>query len=121
MMAEDDDSATKHLMRVFAPLHRSAMGTAVGIVLGTLIFLATLGSLRRDWHGAQHLGLLSQYFVGYSVSLKGALIGLLWGFVSGYVLGWAFALLRNVAVWVYLIGLRSRADMEQYSDFLDHT
>ncbi len=92
----------------------------MGIVLGTIVFLATLVSIERDPYSAEHLGLLSQFFVGYSVSLRGALIGLVWGFVTGYVLGWAFALLRNVAVWIYFISLRSRADMEQYSDFLDH-
>jgi len=119
-MGEQDNLAANPLVQAFAPLHRSAMGTAVGIVLGTIIFLATLVSVGRDQHSAEHLGLLSQFFVGYSVSLKGALIGLVWGFVTGYVLGWMFAFLRNVAVWVYFIGLRSRADMEQYSDFLDH-
>jgi ABC-type dipeptide/oligopeptide/nickel transport system permease subunit len=119
-MGEEGKPAANPLIQAFAPLHRSAMGTAVGIVLGTMIFLATLASMGRDPYSAGHLGLLSQFFVGYSVSLRGALIGLVWGFVTGYVVGWAFALLRNVAVWIYLIGLRSRADMEQYSDFLDH-
>jgi predicted metal-binding membrane protein len=119
-MGESSGPAANPLVQAFAPLHRSAMGTAVGIVLGTLIFLATLASARRDPHSAGHLGLLSQFFLGYSVSLRGALIGLVWGFVAGYILGWTFALMRNVAVWIYLIGLRSRADMEQYSDFLDH-
>jgi predicted metal-binding membrane protein len=119
-MDEEDKPAASPLIQAFAPLHRSAMGTAAGIVLGTIIFLATLASMGRDPYSFEHLGLLSQFFLGYSVSLRGALIGLIWGFVTGYVVGWAFALLRNVAVWIYLIGLRSRADMDQYSDFLDH-
>jgi hypothetical protein len=117
-MGEEGRQAANPLIQAFAPLHRSAMGTAVGIVLGTMIFLATLASIRRD--PAEHLRLLSQFFIGYSVSLQGALLGLVWGFATGYVVGWTFALLRNVAVWIYLIGLRSRVDMEQYSDFLDH-
>lgn len=119
-MSDPDNLSANPLMRAFAPLHRSAMGTAGGIVLGTIIFLATFVSMERDLHSSEHLGLLSQFFVGYSVSLKGAFIGLIWGFVTGYVLGWAFAFVRNVAVWIYLIAMRSRADVEQYSDFLDH-
>ena len=107
-------------MRAFAPLHRSAMGLACGIVFGTLIFLVTVASTVRDWHSARHVGLLSQYFIGYSVSIRGALVGLIWGFATGYVFGWGFALLRNASVWIYLMSLRSRNDMEQYSDFLDH-
>jgi hypothetical protein len=119
-MSQEDNPTANPLMQAFAPLHRSALGTAGGIVLGTIIFLATLVSMERDWQSAEHLGLLSQFFVGYSVSLRGAFIGLIWGFVTGYALGWTFALLRNVAVWIYLVALRSRADMEQYGDFLDH-
>ena len=119
-MAEKGKPEANPLILAFAPLHRSAMGMAAGIVLGTIIPLATLASIERDRYSAEHLGLLSQFFMGYSVSLRGALIGLVWGFVTGYVLGWTFALLRNLAVWIYLVSLRSRADMEQYSDFLDH-
>jgi hypothetical protein len=92
----------------------------VGIVLGTIIFLGTLVSMERDHYSAEHLGLFSQFFVGYSVNLRGALIGLVWGFVTGFVLGWTFALLRNLTVWIYLFAMRSRADIDQYSDFLDH-
>jgi predicted metal-binding membrane protein len=119
-MGQGDDLANKELVRAFAPLHRAAMGLAFGIVLGTLVFLVTLVSMDRDLHSARHVGLLSQFFVGYSVSIRGALIGLVWGFVTGYILGWATALLRNLAVWIYLMLLRSRTDMDQYSDYLDH-
>ncbi len=35
----------------------------------------------------QHLGLLSNYFPGYSVTLGGSLIGFVYAFVIGYGLG----------------------------------
>lgn len=120
MKGEEGNSDSKELIRAFAPLHRAAMGLAIGIVFGTVVFLATVISMDRDLEAARHVGLLSQFFIGYSVSLRGALVGLAWGFATGYVLGWSFALLRNVFVWIYLFFLRSRSDMEQYSDFLDH-
>jgi hypothetical protein len=37
----------------------------------------------------------------------------------GFVLGYGFALIRNAALWIWLTTVRSRAEMEQYSDFLD--
>ena len=84
------------------------------------MFFATLTSLRSDPYPTQHLGLLAQFLMGYSVSYGGAVIGLIWGFVLGYVLGWSFALLRNLSVRLYVARLRLRADMEQYGDFIDH-
>ena len=41
-------------------------------------------------------------------------------FGVGFVLGYGFAFTRNAAVWLWLTVIRSRAEMDQYSDFLDH-
>jgi hypothetical protein len=100
MAEESKQPDANTLIQASAPLHRRAMGMGVGVPLGTLIFLATLASMTRDVQPEEHLALLAQYFVGYSVSFTGALIGLVWGFV--------------------LVSLPSRDDTEQYTDFLDH-
>jgi len=109
------------LVRAFAPLHRMAMGVAWGTVLGAIIFLMTAALLIK---GGVRIGptlrLLNEFFFGYSVTWPGAFIGLLWGFGVGFMLGWGFALVRNLACWVWLTVIRSRAEMEQYGDFLDH-
>jgi len=112
-------SAESPLLRAFAPLHRTAMGVAWGVVCGGLLALATLAPVIR---GVDFLsfGLLSQFLWGYSVSWSGVLIGVLWGFGVGFALGYGFALIRNAAVWLWLTIIRSRAEMEQYSDLLDH-
>jgi hypothetical protein len=107
------------LLLGFAPLHRTAMGVALGVVLGALIFLLTCLALPRG-HSTMNPGLLAQFFPGYGVSTSGAFVGLLWGFGVGFILGWGFAWLRNLAVRVYLRAMRSRAEIEQYGDFLDH-
>jgi hypothetical protein len=117
---ERSDAAEPPLTRAFATLHRHALGTGVGVALGTIVFAATLASMKRDPYPARHLGLLSQFFLGYSVSLSGAFIGLAWAFFAGYAFGWLFALLRNVAIWVYLVRIRMHTEMEQYAGFLDH-
>jgi len=116
----EDNIVDRPLLRAFAPLHRSALGIACGVVLGGLICAATLVLVIRGGYLNVKLYLLAQFFLGYSVSWLGALIGFLWGWAVGFVLGYGFALVRNAAVWVWLTVIRSRAEMEQYSDFLDH-
>jgi hypothetical protein len=116
----DDNTVDGPLLRAFAPLHRSALGIACGVVVGGLIYAATLVLVLHGRDPNVKLYLLNQFFWGYSVSWLGALIGFLWGWVVGFVLGYGFALVRNAAVWMWLTVIRSRAEMEQYSDFLDH-
>src|SRR5271157_191118 len=115
----ESDSVPSPLLRAFAPLHRTAMGVACGVVGGGLLAIASLVLVLRG-KDMLSLGLLGQFFPGYSVSWSGVFIGLLWGFGVGFVLGYGFAFVRNAAVWIWLTVIRSRAEMEQYSDFLDH-
>jgi hypothetical protein len=96
------------------------MGLAFGTVLGGLLGLATLILAMRGGFPEPNLNLLSQFFWGYSVSYRGAFVGFIWGMVVGYVMGWGFALVRNIVFWIWLTVIRSRAEMEEYSDFLDH-
>ncbi len=121
MVEVDKDKLPSPLLLAFAPLHRVAMGVAVGVVLGGLILLMTITLVIRGGpFPGPRLGLLSQFFFGYTVTVPGAFVGLLWGFAAGFILGWGFAVLRNLVVWIWLTVIRSRAEMEQYSDFLDH-
>lgn len=110
------------LLLAFAPLDKRALGIACGVVCGLIVFLATVVLLITHDRGplGPNLGLLSQYFWGYSVSWGGALIGLLWGSLLGFVVGWFLALLRNLVLALYLFSVKARADIEQYRDFLDH-
>lgn len=120
-MNERQDTLPEPVLQAFAPLHKLAMGVAWGTVLSGLIFLMTVALLLKGGeHVGPNLGLLGQFFIGYTVTWTGALVGLLWGFAAGFVLGWGFALTRNLTLWVWLMIIRSRAEMEQYGDFLDH-
>lgn len=120
MAVEDSPEVRSALLLAFAPLHRLAMGVAVGMVLGGLMFLVTIVQVIRGGVSAPNLWLLGQFFIGYRVTIPGAFVGLLWGFGVGFLLGWGFALLRNMINWIWLTVIRSRAEMEQYGDFLDH-
>jgi len=120
MAVEDSPEVRSALLLAFAPLHRLAMGVAVGVVLGGLVFLVTIVQMIRGGGAGPNLWLLGHFFIGYRVTVPGAFIGLLWGFAVGFLLGSGFALLRNMIVWIWLTVIRSRAEMEEYGDFLDH-
>jgi hypothetical protein len=120
MPAQKDGLVQPPLLRAFAPLHKTALGVACGVALGCLVSGITLVSVLQGRYPSPNLGLMGQFFWGYSISWIGVFVGLLWGFGLGFLLGWGFALTRNVVVWIWLTVIRSRAEMEQYSDFLDH-
>jgi hypothetical protein len=109
------------VLLAFAPMHRLGMGVAGGVVSGAMLFVMTMILvLKGGYPIGPTLGLLGHFFFGYSVTFGGAFIGFGWGFVSGFLLGWTFAVLHNVLIWIWLVVVRSRAEMEQYGDFLDH-
>lgn len=109
------------VLLAFAPLHRLGMGVAGGVVFGGGLFLMTVVLLLQGGYPVgPTLGLLGHFFFGYTVTWPGALVGLAWGFFAGFLLGYAFALAHNLAVWLWLVAVKSRAEMEQYGDFLDH-
>jgi hypothetical protein len=120
MPAQKNSAGKRPLLQAFAPLHRSALGMACGLVLGGLLAATTLALVIQGGYPEPNLYLLAQFFWGYSISWRGVLIGFLWGWGVGFILGWVFALVRNAAFWIWLTVIRSRAEMEQYSDFLDH-
>jgi len=75
-------------------LQAKAFALSLGIVGGLTIFLVTNWSLLRGSKG-EHLSLLGNFFLGYSFSFFGSLIGLVWGFVTMFVVGWVVASLYN--------------------------
>jgi Na+/proline symporter len=67
-----------------------------------------------------NLHLLSQYFAGYTVTVKGAFIGMGYSFVWGFLFGWLFAYLRNVSLAFYIYRVKKKTEMLSFGDFLDH-
>lgn len=104
----------------FAPLHKLAMGVACGTAAGLVMLLVTVVTLLREPMPGLDLGLVSQFFTGYTVSWPGALIGTLWAGFTGFVVGWFLAFTRNLTLAALLFVIRTRAELEQTRDFLDH-
>jgi hypothetical protein len=96
------------------------LGVAVGVVLGSLVFFATLWLVIQGGPASFYLKLLNQFFFGYTVSLKGALIGLVYGFSWGFLLGWLIAYLRNFFIAFYIYRIRRKVELLTFRDFLDH-
>lgn len=107
------------LALAFAPLHKRAFGTAIGLVLGSVVFLATVvGVLVPD--PPSFLYLLANYFPGYTVSLPGALVGFGWAAFAFFVAGWFTAFVRNFVMAAMVWIVRTRAELMATRDFLDH-
>jgi hypothetical protein len=100
-------------------MDKAAFGAATGIVFGVLMALVTLADMVVDPQGAAELGLLAQYFYGYTVSVAGAAIILGWGFLVGFVAGWFLAFARNAVMAIWILYFRARAEWLATKDFLD--
>jgi hypothetical protein len=114
------ESLPQDVVLAFAPLHKRAFGMALGTAFGALVFLATVSTVLRPGGETWPLGLLSQYFTGYTVSWPGAFVGFAWAWFVGFVAGWFAAFCRNFAVAVQLSLGRAKEELRATRDFLDH-
>lgn len=104
----------------FAPLHKRNFGVAIGAACGLVLFGLTAIVLLRRPDPAPDIGILAEYFYGYQVSWRGAVVGLAWGFAVGFVGGWFTAFCRNLVIAVSLWVTRTRSELAATRDFLDH-
>lgn len=110
----------RELLLAFSPVHKSAFGIAIATVCALLVFGATALTIIQPPESRVRLELLAVYFRGYSVSWAGALIGAGWAAVAGFVFGWFLAFSRNLVLAVSLFVIRTRAQLAETRDFLDH-
>lgn len=87
---------------VFQRLDRLALGSAIGLAIGLMLFAATLTALWIPSPAARSpgLNLLAEFFPGYDVSIGGSLLGLAYGLGAGFGLGWLIAFLRNAVLFM---------------------
>ena len=83
-------------------LNAKVMGLILGLLMGLAIFIATNWLVIKGGHVTEsgeyvvgpHLQLLGQYFIGYSVSFTGSIIGFAYGFaigtLGGALIGWIY-------------------------------
>ena len=86
-----------------ARLRAGIMALVFAFCGGLGLFLATVWLVMQGGRNVgEHLGLLSNYFPGYSVSWAGSLLGLVYGALLGGVIGYSLA-------WIYNRLARPRA------------
>ena len=118
---EELDELPPRLLLAFAPMHKRALGLAFGSACALPVFaLTAIDLLFVRPRNAFSLYLLGEYFYGYTVSWTGAFVGAWWGFFAGFVAGWFLAFGRNFALALSLFVTRTRAELQQSRDFLDH-
>lgn len=103
----------------FGRLDPKALGLAISVVFGAILFLATLVLVLRGGPVVgPNLSLLAQYFPGYSVTWGGSILGLLYGALCGFIFGYGFAQLRNGVAHLFLLSVKRRAERATISDLL---
>lgn len=106
---------------VFAKMDKFSFATALGSVSGILAFLATIFLVIKGGEVVgPNLQLLGQYFVGYSVTVKGAFIGMIYSFIYGFLFGWLFAYIRNFFIAFFIYQVKRKAAMLKFRNFLDN-
>lgn len=92
----------RELTRAVARMQAGVLALVCGLIAGVGLFAMTaILIVEAGPNTGMHLRLLSNYFLGYSVTWKGAMIGFLWAFVLGAMVGWVIG-------WIYnsVVGLR---------------
>ncbi|MFC1837101.1 NAD(P)/FAD-dependent oxidoreductase [Thermodesulfobacteriota bacterium] len=120
-LEEDKRVPEKVLIRVFARMDKLAFATAVGTICGLLVLSATLWIISRGGDVLNsHLRLLAQYFIGYTVTVKGGFIAFGYSFFWGFLIGWLFAYLRNLFLAIYIYNVKRKIELLSLKDFFDN-
>lgn len=75
-------------------LNKTALGLALGVCWGVSIVLTTLW-LGVTGGGEALVEFLSKFYIGYSVSIFGAIAGFVYGFIDGFIYGFFLAWIYN--------------------------
>ncbi len=102
MKNESAANREAELLRATLRLNSTVLAIVLGLLFGLAIFVATNWLLLMGGHVDEqgnvvvgpHLELLGQYFLGYTVSFAGSVIGFVYGFGLGALTGILIA-------WVY--------------------
>jgi len=115
-----EDFVESVIAPAFGRMEKLAFALSVGTVSGLLIFLATLWLVIKggDVVGP-NLRLLEQYFIGYTVTVRGAFLAFGYTFAWGFLFGWLFAYSRNLLFASYLYMAKKKAEMLSLRDFFD--
>jgi len=96
-----DPKSKEEISLAVAKIQGGVLAVVCGLIGGLGLFIMTVWLLLEG--GPQvgtHLQLLSNYFVGYSVTWAGSFVGLFYGALTGGVLGWAIGFIYTKVVGI---------------------
>lgn len=101
-MQLEDEKLFNAILRI----NSKVFGLILGLLTGSVIFIATNWLVLKGGHTDEtghyivgpHLQLLSQFFIGYSVSFVGSFIGFAYGFACGTLAGALIGVIYNKLV-----------------------
>lgn len=97
-MAQQSKRETE-ISQAIARIRTNALAVVCAIMGGLGLFVMTAWLLIKDGpQVGEHLQLLSNYFIGYSVTWWGSVVGLFYGALCGGVIGWAVGMIYNKVV-----------------------
>jgi len=102
MLQTEDDKLFNAILRINSKM----FGLILGLLTGSVIFIATNWLVLKGGYTDEtghyivgpHLQLLSQFFIGYSVSFIGSVIGFAYGFACGTLAGSLMGIIYNKLV-----------------------
>lgn len=87
-----------------ARLQAGVLALVCALIGGVGLFAVTAWLLIKGGpHVGAHLQLLGHYFIGYSVTWKGSVVGFFYGALTGGIVGWTIATVYN-----RVVGIRHR-------------
>ena len=87
------------ISQAIARIKTNALAVVGAILGGFGLFVMTAWLLIKDGPNVgEHLQLLSNYFIGYSVTWWGSIVGLFYGALCGGIIGWAVGMIYNTIV-----------------------
>ena len=94
-MVQKSDRETE-ISQAIARIKTNALAVVCAIMGGLGLFVMTAWLLIKDGPNVgEHLQLLSNYFIGYSVTWWGSVVGLFYGALCGGVMGWTVGMIYN--------------------------
>lgn len=90
--------------RAIARIQAGVLAVVCAVIGGVGLFAVTAWLLLKGGpRVGEHLQLLGHYFIGYSVTWKGSVVGFFYGALTGGIVGWSIATVYN-----RIVGIRQR-------------
>lgn len=92
---------TREVDRAITRMHAGVLALTCGFIGGVGLCGMTVWLLLKGGpHVGAHLQLLRHYFIGYSVTWPGSIVGLFYGALLGAIVGWSIGCIYNGMVYL---------------------